>query len=263
MRTVSVMGSRGSRGGGGIRRGSATAALDLNCDLGEGESPVRTRALMQVITSANVACGGHAGDVRSMQRCVRLALQYSVRLGAHPGLADGFGRGEVRLGPEALELLVVQQVSSLVTVAQGLGAELHHVKLHGSLYHATESDPLLARALVRTMQRWFPRVCLYALAGGRLVCRAREAGVPAWEEGFVDRGYRDDGTLVPRGSPGAVISDVREARRRLREVREGLGVESVSGRRLKLWPQTWCVHSDTPGAVRIARAAAAAAGSGS
>lgn len=260
---MSTIAINGSRGGGWIRRGSPTAALDLNCDLGEGESPARTRALMRVITSANVACGGHAGDVRSMQRCVRLALQYAVRLGAHPGLADGFGRGEVRLTAEALELLVVQQVSSLMTVAQGLGTALHHVKLHGSLYHATESDPVLSRALVRTMQRWFPRVRLYALAGGRLVCRARDAGVPAWEEGFVDRGYRDDGTLVPRGTPGALVSDVRQAQRRLLEVREGLGIETVSGRRLELWPQTWCVHSDTPGAVRMARAAAATAGSGS
>ena len=260
MRTDSVIGIRGDVQ---IRRESTAAVLDLNCDLGEGESTARTRALMRVITSANVACGGHAGDLGSMHRCVRLALEYSVRLGAHPGLADGFGRGEVRLSPEALELLVVQQVSSLVTVAHGLGASLHHIKMHGSLYHATESDPVLGRALVRTMKRWFPRVRLYALAGGRLVRRARDAGVPAWDEGFVDRGYRDDGSLVPRGVPGAVISDVRQAQRRLLEVRKGLGLETVSGRRLALWPQTWCVHSDTPGAVRMARVAATAAGAGS
>lgn len=257
MRTDSVIGIRGGVPNG---QGSTAAVLDLNCDLGEGESPARTRALMRLITSANVACGGHAGGVRSMQRCVRLALQYSVRLGAHPGWADGFGRGEMRPTAEALELLVVQQVSSLMTVAQGLGATLHHVKLHGSLYHAAESDPVLARALVRTMHRWFPRVRLYALAGGQVVCRARDTGVPVWEEGFMDRGYRDDGTLVPRGIPGALISDVRQVQQRLVDVRNGLGIETVSGGRLALWPQTWCVHSDTPGAVGIARAAAAAVG---
>src|SRR5688500_18309234 len=116
--------------------------FDLNCDLGEGEPRARTEALMRVITSANVACGGHAGDLASMERCVALAKKFKVRLGAHPGTADraGFGRGELKITPAELELLLLQQVGTLERIARAHGVKLHHIKLHGALYHATERD---------------------------------------------------------------------------------------------------------------------------
>src|SRR5256885_15204701 len=118
--------------------------VDLNCDLGEGESVAKTRALMRSITSANVACGGHAGDVRSMETSVRLARQYGVRLGAHPGLPSQFGRGIVKLSPAQLELLLLHQIGALERIARFHHVKLHHIKLHGSLYHAADADPALA-----------------------------------------------------------------------------------------------------------------------
>lgn len=236
---------------------SRLGMIDLNCDLGEGEPAIRTRALMGLVTSANVACGGHAGDARSMDFCVRLAGRHSVRIGAHPGLPGGFGRTEARVTSRDLQLLVLHQVSALATIARRQSQDLHHVKLHGHLYHATEGDPRLARAYVETIRCWFADLLIVALAGGRVVTLARESGVPVWEEGFADRGYRDDGSLVPRNEPGAVITGLKTVRQRLREMRAGQGIESVSGKRLPLRPETCCVHSDTPDALRLARTAAA------
>src|SRR5436309_15056078 len=133
--------------------------IDFNCDLGEGEPVARTRALMRWITSANVACGGHAGDLQTMERCVRLARQFKVRLGAHPGpwSRTDLGRGVVRVTPGELELLLIHQVSALDTVARRKGMTLHHIKLHGALYHATETNETLARRYVATVKRWWPR----------------------------------------------------------------------------------------------------------
>src|SRR4030095_5379345 len=124
--------------------------LDLNCDLGEGEPQTRTRALMRWITSANVACGGHAGDVRSMSVCVRLCKEFGVLLGAHPGAwsRTDFGRGTVQIEPVELELLLLHQISALERIATQHGVHLHHIKLHGALYHATENDVPLARRYI-------------------------------------------------------------------------------------------------------------------
>lgn len=229
---------------------------DLNADLGEGESPARTRALMRVVTSANVACGGHAGTAESMDRCVRLAAEFSVRLGAHPGLPGAFGRRSAPVSPPELETLLIQQVSALMVIAKFRKRRVEHVKLHGALYHATEQDPELAAVYVHTVRRWFPRLRILALAGGRVAAAARVSGLPVWEEAFVDRGYRADGTLVPRGLPGAIITDVSVIRHRIRDVRSGRGIETEAGSRWPLRPQTWCVHADTPNAPKLARAAA-------
>ena len=232
--------------------------FDLNCDLGEGEPPARTAALLLLVTSANVACGGHAGTVISMRRCVQLAQKFGVRLGAHPGLADGkgFGRAERDVTPDELELCLLQQVSALQRIARAHGVRLHHLKLHGALYHAVENNPRLARRYVETVLREWPRLKLFTRAGGRLASRARRQGLGVWEEAFLDRGYRDDGTLVPRSEPGALLTSVRDGLERWQRLRAGGGVLSVSGKNIPLRPQTLCLHSDTPGAVRLARAVA-------
>ena len=130
--------------------------LDLNSDLGEGEPIARTRALMRWITSANVACGGHAGDAKSMQRCVRLAKQCGVRLGAHPGpwSRGDFGRSAIQITPEEFELLLLQQVGALERVARANGARLHHIKLHGALYHASEAQTEIGECYVKSVARW-------------------------------------------------------------------------------------------------------------
>lgn len=227
--------------------------LDLNCDLGEGEPPARTRALMGRVTSVNVACGVHAGDAATMERCVRLAKASGVRLGAHPGLAGAFGRGEVRLTPAGLRQLLVAQVGSLRCLAEKHGVRLHHVKLHGALYHAVEREPGLARGYLATMDACFAGLAIYTLAGGRVAALGRRRGLPVWEEAFLDRGYRDDGSLVPRAEEGALLTTPRQVRERLRNLVGRGGWTTVSGGWLRLAPRTLCVHGDTPGALRLLR----------
>jgi UPF0271 protein len=232
--------------------------LDLNCDLGEGESLARTRALMRWITSANVACGGHAGDVKSMQTCVRLAKQHCVRLGAHPGpwSRGDFGRQRIRLTPDELEMLLLQQVGALERISRAHAVRLHHIKLHGALYHASETSADLGRRYIETVVRWWPAAVIYARAGGGVVRLARRAGLRVWEEAFADRGYRNDGTLVPRGEPGALLTEVRAVAERVRLLIKGGKVQTVTGKRLPLRAQTICLHSDTPQAVGLAQAVA-------
>jgi len=227
--------------------------MDLNCDLGEGEPAERTRALMRWITSANIACGGHAGDGRTMEFCVRTAAARGVRIGAHPGTAAGFGREASPMTPEELECLLLHQVGGLVAVARSLGHSVAHVKLHGALYHAAEHETALAASYIGTVRRWFPRLRVFARAGGGVAEAARTAGLNVWEEAFLDRGYRADGTLVPRGDPGALLGDPATIRARIRDVRSGRGLLTESGGRLRLTPRTWCVHSDTPDSVRLVR----------
>jgi UPF0271 protein len=227
--------------------------FDLNCDLGEGESRARTEALMRVIMSANVACGGHAGDVESMERCVLLAKKNKVRLGAHPGPTDriSFGRAEARIDAAQLELMLLHQVGALERIASACGVKLHHIKLHGALYHATERDEELARAYLKIVRRWWPKVVVYALAGGTV---ARLGKPMVWGESFLDRNYLDDGGLVPRSQSNAVLKSRDEVRERVVQLKRG-NVVSVNGRIIKLKPRTICVHGDTPRAVEFANAA--------
>jgi len=232
--------------------------FDLNCDLGEGESRARTRALMRAITSANVACGGHAGTETSMRLCVRLAKQCSVRLGAHPGApgTKDFGRGGVKVTPDELESWLLEQVGSLQRVAREQGVRLHHIKLHGALYHASEADANVAHRYVEVVAEHWPRVKIFAQAGGRVATLAERTGVGVWGEAFLDRGYRDDGTLVLRAEPGALLTTIKEVIARAERLQAKGEVLSVSGKVLRLRPQTLCIHSDTPDAVRLAGAVA-------
>lgn len=233
--------------------------LDLNCDLGEGEPLARTRALMSCITSANIACGGHAGGLRSMQTCVRLARESNVHIGAHPGpprRAD-FGRGALAVTAAELEVWLLQQVSALERVVKVAGGNLHHIKLHGALYHATESNVTLARNYLATAKRFWPRTILFVRAGGMVARLARRRDVRVWEEAFADRGYQSDGSLVPRGGPGALLDDADQIARRLKLLRGRSVVETVDGASIRLSARTVCVHADSPGAVRTVRMAAA------
>jgi UPF0271 protein len=230
--------------------------LDLNCDLGEGEPLARTRALMRRVTSANVACGGHAGDLRTMELCVRLARLYGVWLGAHPGpwSRGDFGRGPLQVAPGQLELLLLQQVGALECVARANGVRLHHIKLHGALYHASEENEALAKRYVAMVKRFWPRAKIYARAGGRVARVARHAGLGVWEEAFGDRGYRDDGTLVPRTAPNALLTQTDRVLERVRRLLDEGEIIAASGKRIALRPQTLCIHSDTPHAARLAQA---------
>jgi 5-oxoprolinase (ATP-hydrolysing) subunit A len=225
--------------------------FDLNCDLGEGGSRGRTEALMRVITSANVACGGHAGNLAGMEQCVALAKKYNVRLGAHPGAADraGFGRGELRITPAELELLLLQQVGALERIAHAHGPRLHHIKLHGALYHATERDNRLARAYLEIVRRWWPKAVVYALAGGTV---AKLAKGMVWGEAFLDRNYLEDGTLVPRSERNALLKNVEEVSERAEQLAQGI-VISVEGTVIRVNARTICVHGDTPRSAAFAK----------
>lgn len=234
--------------------------LDFNCDLGEGEPLARTRALMRRITSANVACGGHAGNVQSMEACVRLAKQFDVKLGAHPGLwsREDFGRNPGAVTADRLELLLIQQVGALERIARAHGMGVHHVKLHGALYHASETNPTLASRYIASIGRWWPGCTIYSLAGGRVAARAERAGVKVWQEAFADRGYRDDGSLIPRGETGAILATDEAVLRRVRILCADQEIESISGRRLRISADTLCLHSDSPRSASLAEAVARA-----
>jgi len=232
--------------------------LDLNCDLGESEPLNRTRSLMRWISSANVACGGHAGDLSSMEACVRLCKQKGVRLGAHPGLwsRDNFGRGTARIDADELELLLLQQVSALEQIAREQTISLHHIKLHGMLYHLTETNLPLQKRYIKTVKHFWPTARIYARAGGPVVVLARRTGLDVLAEVFLDRAYRDDGMLVPRSEAGALLNEPNAVLRRIQDIIAGRGVVSASGQRLSFRAETLCIHSDTPHAPLLARIAA-------
>lgn len=235
---------------------SLLAALDLNCDLGEGEPPAQTEALMAHITSANIACGGHAGGDEAMRHSISLALARGVRIGAHPGLPGLFGRAEAAMGSEEFTQLLEDQLGRFQAHLRRAGATLHHLKLHGALYHLTERDAALRGAYVAFVQKRAPEAVIYALAGGKTVAAAREAGLTAWDEAFGDRGYRGDGSLVPRGEPGALLTDPAAVAARVREIAAGQITPVGGGPPFWLQAQTVCVHGDSPGSPTLLRAAA-------
>lgn len=225
--------------------------MDINCDLGEGEPLSRTRALLRQVTSANIACGGHAGTDQSMRKCLQLCGEFGVRAGAHPGYADreNFGRRECALSEEEFTTLLAQQLGALSLIAKAEGVKLHHIKLHGALYHAVEKSPELTRAYVAFLQEYAPRLIVVALAGGALVQAARAAGLKAWGEIFAERGYTSAGGLIPRTEPGALIDSVPTIRARLNHWQQYGTFPNTDA----LDGQTICIHSDSPGALRIAK----------
>ena len=233
--------------------------IDLNCDMGESFGAYvlgADEALMPLVTSANIACGYHAGDPMVMDRTVRLALRYGVGIGAHPGFPDlmGFGRRAMHLRPEEIENYVLYQVGALAAFARAAGAELTHVKPHGALYNMAARDPEIARAIARGVARAGPRLILVGLANSALIQAAAEVGLPFAREGFADRAYEPDGNLRPRHLPGSVLTDPeRAAEQAVQIVREGR-VTASNGESIPLVVDTLCIHGDTPGAVEIARA---------
>jgi len=232
-----------------------TAAVDLNADLGEGEAT--DEALLAIITSANIACGGHAGDAQTMRRTVRLARARGVGVGAHPSYPDreGFGRRVITMPPEHLTEVLAGQIQVLGDIAEAEGVRLQHVKAHGALYNLAVGDETVAEAIGRAMLSVDPALIAVALAGAAMGEVFVRLGLRVLHEAFVDRGYTATGTLVPRDRPGALITDPVEAgARAVRMVRSGL-VSSVDGDDVHVLAQTLCVHADTPGSPAIAAAA--------
>jgi UPF0271 protein len=233
--------------------------IDLNCDMGESFGAWRMGAdaeVMPYVSSANIACGFHAGDPATIRKTVRLAVDHGVAIGAHPSLPDlqGFGRRAMRISPQEMYDLVLYQAGAVEAFARAAGARLHHVKCHGALYNMAANDDALSEAMVRAVRDLGNGVIVYALSGSRNLEKARQAGIPVAAEVFADRGYSDDGTLAPRDTPGGVIEDAPKAvAQALAMVGEGY-VTSLSGRRVPVAPDTICLHGDQPDAVAFAKA---------
>ena len=231
--------------------------IDLNCDLGESFGAYtigNDMSVMAHITSANIACGAHAGDPSIRRATVRLARRSTVAVGAHPGFPDlvGFGRREIKADPREVEDLVLAQISALDGVARAEGARLHHVKPHGALYNMAARDRALADAIARAVAALDPSLVLYGLSGSCLLDAGRDAGLAVASEVFADRAYGATGSLVARGQPGAVVHDTTQVvDRALQMVLEGT-VTAVGGERVALAADTICVHGDTLGAADLA-----------
>jgi UPF0271 protein len=237
--------------------------IDLNCDVGEGSTPEQLdveRQVMEQVTSANIACGAHAGSPELMRGTVRAAARLGLAVGAHPGFPDreGLGRQEQAWSPDAIENLIAYQVGALRAIATLEGAKLTHVKPHGALYNMAGNDYNLALAVAKAVAAVDRTLILVGLAGSRLIEAGREMGLRVAAEAFVDRAYHGDGRLVRRDRPGALLADEKAVVRRVHDLIEHSRIWSVEGVALSMDPDTICLHADTPGAPALARAIRAA-----
>ncbi|PLC54864.1 lactam utilization protein LamB [Pollutimonas nitritireducens] len=236
-----------------------TLSIDLNCDMGESFGAWnmgQDDEILPFVTSANIACGFHAGDPGVMRKTVAAALKHGVALGAHPGLPDlaGFGRRSMDISPDNAYDMVVVQLGSMAGVAASQGSRLHHVKAHGALYNMAARQPELAKAIAQAVYDVDRSLVFYALASSVQAGIAQDVGLNVAQEVFADRSYQSDGSLTPRRQPGAMIVDVEVSIRQvLRMITEGK-VSSMQGVDVAVQADTLCIHGDQPGAVMFARA---------
>ncbi len=231
--------------------------IDLNCDMGESFGRYtlgEDTTMLKLVTSANIACGFHAGDPVVMRDTVTAAAARGVGIGAHPGYPDlqGFGRRTLDMSSAELEACLIYQLSALAGFARLAGAPLVHVKPHGALYNLAAKDGNVAETIARAVKAFDPGLIVITLPGSALRMAALGASLRVAQEGFADRAYLADGSLAPRNKPGAVIEDPAEvAARAVRMVSHG-EVETLTGQLIPLRVDTLCIHGDTPGATRIA-----------
>jgi 5-oxoprolinase (ATP-hydrolysing) subunit A len=231
--------------------------IDLNCDMGEVPKAIydgTQESLMPSLTSVNVACGGHAGDPRTMKATIEQALRWGLAVGAHPGYPDraNFGRLELELPPEAIAASVFEQVRALAEVAADCGAGVMHVKPHGALYNQAATNRVLAQAITDGVARWSRDVALVGLAGSLMLDVFREAGFRVGTEAFADRRYEADGTLRSRRFEDALIRDPEETAQQALRIAERGTVIARGGTEIVANAQTICIHGETPGAPQIA-----------
>jgi UPF0271 protein len=232
--------------------------MDLNSDVGESFGAYRLgvdRDVMRSITSANVACGFHAGDPGVMRQTVCLARDAGVAVGAHPGFPDlvGFGRRELRASAREVEDMVLYQIGALAAIAASEGVPLAHVKAHGALYNMAARERPLADAIARAVAAFDRSLVLFGLPGSELLHAGEAAGLRVASEGFADRAYAPDGSLAPRTAPGSVIHDAEEVVRRSVQMVTSGQVTATDGSTLTFQVDTLCVHGDTPGAAELTR----------
>ena len=227
--------------------------IDLNADLGEGGAD--DAAILACVSSANIACGGHAGDTQSMRIAVRAAMACSVAIGAHPSFVDreNFGRTEMHLPMQQVYDEVLEQICALQDICKTEGAELVHVKPHGALYNQAARDVRLAETVVRAIAAAGSQLRVVGLAGSELIHAARRAGMTVAEEAFADRRYHSDGSLVSRKLPGAMIDEVELALQQAMRMAEQQSVVSIEGKEMQMNIDTLCLHGDGAHALQLAR----------
>jgi UPF0271 protein len=233
--------------------------IDLNCDMGEAFAGYKLgpdAEIMPLISSANIACGWHAGDPQVMRKTVELALQHGVGIGAHPGHPDlsGFGRRNLGLTPAELRDYVIYQVGALYGFVKALGGKLQHVKAHGAMYNQAAADQALARAFAEAIASFDQELVVVGLSNSYLVTEAERLGLPTASEVFADRAYLPSAALAPRSQPGAVLHDSELVVQRVIGMVKQSQVTANNGEVIKLRADTVCVHGDTPEALEHLRA---------
>lgn len=227
--------------------------IDLNCDMGEGLN--NDALLMPYISSANIACGYHAGDESIMKRTVELALLHNVAIGAHPGFKDkaNFGRTERQLPLEEVHDLVIAQLSVLQKITESLGATIHHVKPHGALYNMSAKDPLLATTIAKAVYAFDKGLLLFGLSGSHAITEAKKEGLITVSEVFADRTYQDDSSLTPRSNENALIENTEESLHQVLQMIQKKTVRSVNGKQVPIIAESICIHGDGSHAVDFAK----------
>ena len=225
--------------------------IDINCDLGEGIGP--DSDLMPLITSCNIACGGHAGSADSIRKTAELALKYRVKIGAHPSYPDmeNFGRKTMDLSPGELKSSIESQLHTMMKILDDMDADLHHIKAHGALYNDIAKDEEKASTYLEALEPFREQVVVFAPFKSAVARMATMAGFTIWYEAFADRMYNDDLTLVSRGDPGAVITDPEDVADHVVRMVNEETVLTISGKSLPIEAQTYCVHGDNPNALEI------------
>ena len=227
--------------------------IDLNADLGEGAGS--DEELLRLVSSANIACGWHAGDASTMRQCVRWAIDNHVAIGAHPSFPDraNFGRSTMHLPPEEIVAGVLYQIGALAAIVKAEGGTLAHVKPHGALYNQAVKEPELAAAIVDAVRRFDPGLRFFGLAGSGMISAAERVGLKPVEEVFADRGYMPDGSLVPRSQPGALIEDEEQSLAQTLSLVRDHQVRAIDGSLVAVNAQTVCLHGDGAHALAFAR----------
>lgn len=232
----------------------AGGEVDINCDMGEGIG--NDELIMPFITSANIACGYHAGDPETMWQTVELAIKYKVSVGAHPSFLDrnNFGRSEMNLGKQEVYELVTQQLMILKEIVTGFDTKLHHVKPHGALYNMSARDPLLANCIAKAIKDFDASLILFGLSGSYSISEAKAIGLKTKSEVFADRTYQDDGSLTPRSEPGALIDETDKVVKQVLQMIKERTVTTVSGKTIPIIAETICIHGDGEHALEFAKA---------
>jgi UPF0271 protein len=229
-------------------------SIDLNCDLGEGMP--NDKALMAYISSANIACGYHAGDEDIMQRTIEYCLQHNVAIGAHPGFRDkeNFGRTEMQLSNEQLYDLIAEQIVLMQKYCKAMQADLHHVKLHGALYNMTAKSEGMSEVVVQVIKDLNPNLIIYGLSGSTTIKQSKMAGLKVANEVFADRTYQDNGTLTPRTEKHALITDQETSLKQVMDMVKDKNVLSYTGKLIPLEVDTICLHGDGQHALPFTKA---------